>query len=655
MRQLTFSAWAFTLWAAISFAQPISRKEPALYAATERTSRVEVPPPGIRFGLRKPREFALAPLRGPERAEVAGPDPRLRTGVHRKLPATLLSTGDWENTAEGKRVWRMTLRSPGSLGTRVEFLNFSARSGKVWLHNGDQIAGPYSGRGIFEDGHFWSATVFSESVTLEYEPGPDTAEESLPPFEIRTISHQTASVAAAPQAGSPDAADSCHLDPNCYPEWKPAMNMVAQISFEDGGSSFLCSGSLVATRDNSFKPYLLTAGHCIHSEDAARTVEAYWTYQTSACGAVPPGSRDTSKTSTVGAHLIDFGSIEDGDYSLVLLKDVPSGVMFSGWDVADPPAASPLVGVHHPAGSWKRVSFGERVVDRTADVEGSEAPAGKYLEVLWDKGRTEPGSSGSPIFSSPGVIAGTLTYGPFSPEISACHINPSVVGYGRFSNAYQHLKDYLENLPAAAVKPDRTGVTFAVTGRVAPSAQTFRLTTQSAGQLTYKLRADAPWIQLSAVTGNVSANAPAQVSIAIDPSQFDQPQQYTSTVTIFSGAGDPQFLNVTVGVSGPQSNVVETISPNPVYQSGGQWSFKVRLAETAGVATHVAGMKINGTDYSSSVKVWFGAEGIAANGAIEAPLQAPGSYPAGIQYFEFWGTDDVSGQTWYRVASVSLM
>ena len=37
----------------------------------------------------------------------------------------------------------------------------------------------------------------------------------------------------------------------------------------------------IATRDNSFKPYLLTAGHCIHNEDAARTLEAYWTYQTS--------------------------------------------------------------------------------------------------------------------------------------------------------------------------------------------------------------------------------------------------------------------------------------------------------------------------------------------------------------------------------------
>ncbi len=659
MRHLIITAWAVTLCAAISNAQPVLRKEPALYAGTERTSRVEVPPPGIRFGLRKPREFALAPLSVPERAGLAGPGPRLRTGVHRSLPANLLSAGDWETTAEGKRVWRMAIRSPGSLGIRVEFRNFSAGGGRVWLHNGDQIAGPYNGRGIFEDGHFWSATVFSDSVTLEYEPGPDGPEQTVPPFEIRTISHQARPALGAalpsPDAGKSDPADSCHLDPNCYPDWKSAMNMVGQISFEDNGSTYLCSGSLVSTRDNSFKPYFLTAGHCIHSEDSARTVEAYWTYQTSTCGGAPPASRDTSKKSTVGAHLIDFGSIDQGDYSLVLLKDVPAGVTFSGWDASDPPRNAPLAGLHHPAGSWKRISFGERVSDFTVDVAGNVAPASRYLEVLWDKGRTEPGSSGSPIFSSPGVIVGTLSYGPYSPDVSACQIDPSIAGYGRFSSTYEHLKDYLENLPAAEVKPDRTGLNFAVSGRTAPGAQTFRLTTQSTGQLTYKLRADAPWIQLSAITGNVSANAPAQVSIAIDPSQFDRPQQYTSTVTILSGAAAPQFLNVTVVVFGPQSNVLETITPNPVYQSGGQWSFKVRLGETGGVATHVTGMKIDGTDYSSSVKSWFGTDRIAANGAIEAPLQAPGSFPGGAQFFEFWGVDDVSGQPWYRVASVSFL
>ena len=329
MRHLAYAACAAMLCASIAGAQPVSRKESAQYVAPERASRVEARPPGIRFGLRKPRELALAPLSGSELARLAAPDSRLKTGVHRSLPPGALAAGAWESTAEGTRVWRMAIHSPDAAGIRVEFRNFDVGSGTVWLHDGNQPAGPYTGRGIFDDGRFWSATVFSESVTIEYEPGPDASGDIEPPFQIRTVSHQAPrlprgvvrDVTAGPLAGEKDPAAYCHLDPNCYPEWKPAMNMVGQIAFEENGDQYYCSGSLVATRDNSFKPYFLTAGHCIHSEEAARTIETFWTYQTSACSAPAP-SRSTSTKSSLGAHLVDFGRMGDGDYSLVLLKDV---------------------------------------------------------------------------------------------------------------------------------------------------------------------------------------------------------------------------------------------------------------------------------------------------------------------------------------------
>ncbi len=63
-------------------------------------------------------------------------------------------------------------------------------------------------------------------------------------------------------------------------------------------------------------------------------------------------------------------------------------------------------------------------------------------------------------------------------------------------------------------------------------------------------------------------------------------------------------------------------------------------------------MKVNGADYSESIAAWFGSDRIAAKATLEAPLQAGGRFPAGVQYFEFWGVDDLSGQTWYRVATV---
>ena len=102
------------------------------------------------------------------------------------------------------------------------------------------------------------------------------------------------------------------------------MSTVAQLAFEQDGLRYLCSGSLVATRDNSFKPYLLTAGHCINNEAAARSLEVYWKYQTSSCSGPPPASRGANEAATLGAHLLASGSIKDGDYSLVLFKASPT-------------------------------------------------------------------------------------------------------------------------------------------------------------------------------------------------------------------------------------------------------------------------------------------------------------------------------------------
>src|SRR5689334_6228886 len=64
MRIFWIAACVTGLCVCSATAQTVLRKDPAVYAVQDRTSRVEVRPPGIRLGLRKPREVALAPLSG---------------------------------------------------------------------------------------------------------------------------------------------------------------------------------------------------------------------------------------------------------------------------------------------------------------------------------------------------------------------------------------------------------------------------------------------------------------------------------------------------------------------------------------------------------------------------------------------------------------
>src|SRR5260370_28422230 len=190
MRLFFISMCAVGLGASIAGAQQIARKEPARYAGTERVSRIEARPPGMRLGMGKPREVALAPLSETELSELAAPGGGRKTGIRRTLGPNALASGAWETRSEGARIWRVAIQSPAARGMRVEFDNFSAGAGRVWVHDGVNVAGPYTGRGLFDDGHFWSAAVFSGSIIVEYEPAPHTPRELEPPFTIRAISHQ---------------------------------------------------------------------------------------------------------------------------------------------------------------------------------------------------------------------------------------------------------------------------------------------------------------------------------------------------------------------------------------------------------------------------------------------------------------------------------
>ena len=112
---------------------------------------------------------------------------------------------------------------------RVEFAGFDVGEGRVWLHDGSHVAGPYTGTGPHGDGHFWSETVESGSAILEYEPAPDSPPALEPPFEVRSVVHQKRSTLDL-TAGAKDPADYCELDANCYPEWKGTISSVGQIS-----------------------------------------------------------------------------------------------------------------------------------------------------------------------------------------------------------------------------------------------------------------------------------------------------------------------------------------------------------------------------------------------------------------------------------------
>ena len=146
-------------------------------------------------------------------------------------------------------------------------------------------------------------------------------------------------------------AEDCHLDVTCYPEWSSFAAGVARIAFETSEGSFSCSGTLLNNSRQDFTPYFLTAAHCVDAEEEARSVIAFWHYQTQTCNGELPDILSVPRT--MGASLLSTlgGGVENTSGDITLLRlggDLPDGVMFQGWDASPQPFGTQVTGIHHP-------------------------------------------------------------------------------------------------------------------------------------------------------------------------------------------------------------------------------------------------------------------------------------------------------------------
>lgn len=191
---------------------------------------------------------------------------------------------------------------------------------------------------------------------------------------------------------------------------------------------FLCTGQLFNTTAEDGTPYMLTAEHCVENASQAASVVAFWNYESPTCGSLSGGSLIQNQS---GATLVSLWEWRDGsDFSLILLDETPDplfGVYYSGWDATgNIPVGS--VGIHHPSGDEKAISFNDDPLDK---VNYYGFGSHQWRIDQWEDGTTEGGSSGSCIFD-PGnkLCVGTLTGG-----IASC-TNPS--GYDIYGRMDAH-------------------------------------------------------------------------------------------------------------------------------------------------------------------------------------------------------------------------
>jgi Viral BACON domain/Trypsin-like peptidase domain len=331
---------------------------------------------------------------------LPGAKPR-RIGLFRdfsepvQLTRSECSAGAWQ-PLDGGRLWSIDVYSADAEGLRVHFQELRLPpDARLIAFNPEDPAesyGPFTPSQMAADG-FWTPTCFGDTVAIEcYLPAKaDTDDVAI---VIDRLAHIYEKLGDLPWAKS---AGSCNLDVTCYPAWGTTATGVGGLGTIGHDGALWCTGTLLADTDPATDiPYFMAADHCAGSQAIANALEIYWLYQTPTCNGTAPNPSTVPRT-TGGADYL-AGSTADGgtDFAFLRLRNAPPGeVAFVGWASDPASVGTDAVCVHHPAGDFKRISFGP--VTNIADSLRAFRPIERYHQVQWAQGTTEGGSSGSPL------------------------------------------------------------------------------------------------------------------------------------------------------------------------------------------------------------------------------------------------------------------
>jgi hypothetical protein len=395
-------------------------------------TRVDTVLPRMRYGWQLDPSAASVTLEPLDIRSVTMKAPN-QIGVNRSVAVSLTTRAQKFVNPDGSQIIVLIIKSSGASGTGVHFRNFALAAGEevyVYGPGADSIVfGPYTNKGPWSSGKFWSGTISGDTAVIEFYKRTD---EKKTGFEIFEISHIFPERDWRLRFDQPDVLN-CEIDASCYGDTQK--NAVGRILYNDNGW-FVCTGTLLNDVAQDHIPYFLTANHCVPTQTVAQTVEVYWFYQTTSCNS---GVLRSWVHSPPGANLL--ATQPSNDFSLLrLLNNAPGGAVFSGWTTGVQSTGTSVFGLHHPDGglppsldSYLRRASGT-ITSTNAGCPDSGLQNG--YSVAWTSGTTEPGASGSGVWNSSGSLVGVDSCGS-----GTCNIRNS--WYSKFANFYSQIQQYI--------------------------------------------------------------------------------------------------------------------------------------------------------------------------------------------------------------------
>lgn len=303
---------------------------------------------------------------------------------------------------------------------------------------------------------FGIAPVAGDFLILEYiEPLNSSIKSSI------VVSHSVHVFRPTPFSfKAADSAGSCNINVAC-PEGAGKADQINSVALLiDGKGESFCSGAMVNNVKRDGRQLFLTAEHCIGKKMVANYMFGF-NYQYKYCRSI---YEFKPQINTVhGARLLGKSNVTD--YAILeIAEPIPDAwdVYMAGWDATGPTTRSgSFYGVHHPDGDPKKVSIS------TGSIELIKVTnIGKYAnfwKVEWSRGVVEPGSSGSPLFDSNGLIIGHLLGGesscrrPTLPDLYGGLMRDWIIADSPISELLDPLGTDTKQLDGASLKDLRAG------------------------------------------------------------------------------------------------------------------------------------------------------------------------------------------------------
>jgi hypothetical protein len=425
---------------------------------------------------------------------------------------------------------------------------------------------------------WWSPVTEGQTQTVElFSPG-ERDPGSLP-LRAVAVSH----LLTGPSSGfakvssmctDVGCAGACNVDLSCSslessPPFVEASNAVAKMVFNDGGATFLCTGTLLNDTDASTQiPWFFGANHCFDNDSppfkttgemqaVASTLQTYWFFQSSSCnsGVVSSAYRQLFNGST---YIYNDPSLDV--LFLRLNGTPPQGAFFSGWDANPLQPGNLVIDVHHPLGDLKKVSQGSVLGFTTPSASPGTFATNQFVGIHWSSGTTEGGSSGSAILTL-GQFGGQPQYlvrGALWGGFASCDNQSGTDIFSRLDRAYPALANYLSprNAPAFDYtdlwwNPAHPGWGLNITQHASHVLFAVWYTYDANGKRVWYSMSEGTWTSPTTYAGPLFVSSGPAANGPFDPNQVTRTQVGSGTLQ-FSDANDGIWSYTVNGISGSE-------------------------------------------------------------------------------------------------------